>query len=376
MLQSLSSLTANARSRWVVIGAWVLLAAAMVPLQGPLQSRAADESDTFMVRGSESLEAKQTIDANFRAGAESAAVIAYFRDGGLQTPDQNRMVLDARRICAAGTIPGLKLVGTPYGLGCGEQDPLDLSPGGPGLLTSSDSSLALATALMTDDSTPTAEAAVDTIRRIVPPPGGDKTGLRAYVTGEVGFEADRSEAVKTIDDTLLLVTCSVLILLLLAIYRSPLVALVPLLVVGIAYVVAGGLTYMLVDAGVTSVSGQTTAILIVLMFGAGTDYCLLIVARYRDELRRTHDVGKAMAAATERTGPAILSAGAIVIVAMLVLALADFNAAREMGPILALGVAGLMAARVTLLPAVPPAPGPPAFLPPRPPVAPPAPPPR
>ena len=167
-----------------------------------------------------------------------------------------------------------------------------------------------------------------------------------------GFEADRSEAVKTIDEKLLLVTCGVLVLLLLAIYRSPFVALVPLFVVGIAYVVAGGLTYLLVEAGVTSVSGQTTAILIVLMFGAGTDYCLLIVARFRDELRRTHDVGAAMAAATERTGPAILSAGAIVIVAMLVLVLADFNATREMGPILALGIAVMVVAGLTLLPAI------------------------
>ncbi len=242
------------------------------------------------------------------------------------------MVNDARRICASRTIPSLKLVGTPYGLGCGKSDPLDLSPGGPGLLTSSDASVSLSTALMTDDSTPTAEAAVDTIRAIVPPPTGDKTGLRAYVTGEVGFEADRSEAVKTIDDTLLLVTCGVLVLLLLAIYRSPLVALVPLLVVGIAYVVAGGLTYMLVEAGATTVSGQSTAILIVLMFGAGTDYCLLIVARFRDELRRTQDVGEAMAAATERTGPAILSAGAIVIVAMLVLGAGRLQRHARDGP--------------------------------------------
>ena len=102
----------------------------------------------------------------------------------------------------------------------------------------------------------------------------------------------------------------------------------------------------------TGVSGQTTAILIVLMFGVGTDYCLLIVARFRDELRRTADVGEAMARATERTGPAILSAGAIVIVAMLVLTLADFNATREMGPILALGVAVMVAAGLTLLPAI------------------------
>ena len=115
---------------------------------------------------------------------------------------------------------------------------------------------------------------------------------------------------------------------------------------------AGGLTYLLVRVGATTASGQSTAILIVLMFGAGTDYCLLIVARFRDELRRTRDVEQAMARATERTGPAILSAGAIVIVAMLVLAVADFNATREMGPILALGVAVMVAAGLTLLPAI------------------------
>jgi RND superfamily putative drug exporter len=348
----LSSLTAGRRSRWAVIGAWCALALVLAPLQGPLQNEAADESDTFQVRGSESLQAKRTIDAEFGRGSEMAAVVAYFRDGGITSPDRDRIAADARAVCRSAAIPSLTLVGTPYGLACGKTDPLDLSPGGPGLLTSSDGSVALASALMTDDSTPVAEKAVDTIRSIVPPPEGDKTGLRAYVTGEAGFEADRSEAVKGIDDTLLLVTCAVLVLLLLAIYRSPLVALVPLLVVAIAYVVAGGLTYGLVQAGLTGVSGQTTAILIVLMFGAGTDYCLLIVARFRDELRRTADVDEAIARATERTGPAILSAGAIVIVAMLVLALADFNATREMGPILALGVAVMMAAGLTLLPAI------------------------
>jgi RND superfamily putative drug exporter len=335
----------------MVIAAWLVVALAMVPLQGPLQDVAADESDTFLVRGSESAEARHAIDERFRRGSEMAAVIAYHRPGGLTPADRERITRDAREICESATIPSLTLVGTPYGLGCGETDPLDLGPG-PSLLTSPDGSVVLASALMTDDSTPVAEAAVSTIRGIVPPPSGDRSGLRAYVTGEAGFEADRSEAVKGIDDTLLIVTCSVLLLLLLAIYRSPLVALVPLLVVGVAYLVSGGLTYALVRAGLTEASGQTTSLLIVLMFGAGTDYCLLIVARFRDELRRTADVGEAMAHATEHTGPAILSAGTIVVATMLVLALADFNATREMGPILALGVAIMVVAGLTLLPAI------------------------
>jgi RND superfamily putative drug exporter len=335
-----------------VLGLWLAAVVACVPLLGPLEREAADESNTFQVRGSESLQAKQLTDARFQRGSEMGAVIAYFREGGLTSPDRERVSADGLALCRSAKIPTLTLVASGYGVSCGAKDPFDLSPGGPGLLVSSDSSVVLASALMTDDSTPVAESAVDAIRAVVPPSTGDRTGLRAYVTGEAGFEADRSAAVKGINETLLLVTCSVLILLLLAIYRSALIALVPIVVVAIAYVVAGGLAYLLTTTGVTDISGQTTAILIVLMFGAGTDYCLLIVARFRDELRRHEDVGEAMTRAAEQSGPAIISAGAIVIAAMLVLSLADFNATREMGPILALGVAVMVAAGLTLLPAL------------------------
>src|SRR4051812_25510688 len=174
MLAALSTLTASACARWVVIGAWVVLALAMVPLQGPLQTEAADESNTFQVRGSESAEAKRVIDEKFRRGSESAAVIAYFDAGGIDTPARTRITADSRAICRSATIPSLTLVGTAYGQACGESDPLDLSPSGPGLLTSSDGTVALASALMTDDSTPVAEAAAATIRSIVPSPDGDE----------------------------------------------------------------------------------------------------------------------------------------------------------------------------------------------------------
>ncbi|HWM07968.1 MAG TPA: MMPL family transporter [Solirubrobacteraceae bacterium] len=332
-----------------MIGVWLALALGLAPFQGELQERAADESDTFLVRGSESAEAERLIEERFRSGREAVAVIAYFRDGGLTSADRSRIEADAAELCRSGAIPSLTRIGTPYALACGRSDPLDLSPGA-ALLVSSDGSVGLSSVLMADDSTPVAETAVEAIRAVVPPP--DAAGLSAYVTGEAGFEADRSAAVAGIDELLLAVTVVVLLALLLAIYRSPFVAAVPLVVVVLAYLVAAGVAYGLVAAGLTTVSGQTTAILVVLMFGAGTDYCLLIVARFRDELRRTEDVHAAMRRASERTGPAILSAGAIVVAAMLVLVLADFNATREMGPLLALGVAIMVAAGLTLLPAI------------------------
>ena len=290
-LARVSAFAAGRRSRWVVIGVWVAAALALAPLQPKLQEEAADESETFIVRGSESAEFERIVDERFRAGSEMAAVVAYFREGGITARDRSRIQADALEVCRSAAIPSLIVVGTPYGLVCGEQDPLDLSPGGPGLSVSGDGSVVLGAALMTDGSTQVAEAAAAAIRAAVPPPAGDETGLRAYVTGEAGFDADRSAAVEGIDDTLLLVTVAVLLALLLAIYRSPLVAAVPLVVVALAYLIAAGLIYGLVAADLTTVSGQTTAILIVLMFGVGTDYCLLIVARYRDELRTTERSG-------------------------------------------------------------------------------------
>ena len=172
------------------------------------------------------------------------------------------------------------------------------------------------------------------------------------MTGEAGFTADASEAYEGIDGTLLAITLLLVLVLLLATYRSPVVALVPLLVVGLAYLIAAGVVYALLEAGAFRVTGQATAILIVLMFGAGTDYCLLLVSRFREELQRTPDTEVAMARATERSGRAILSAGATVVAAMLVLTLADYRATQSMGPVLALGVAIMVVAGLTLLPAV------------------------
>ncbi len=346
-----SVISAGRRSRWVVIAVWLALAMLAVPLQARLGERAADESETFLVRGSESATVKQIIDERFRRGSETAAVIAYFRESGITADDGRRADADALALCRSGAIPNLTMIATPYQRACGETDPLDMSPGA-SLLTSPDDTVILSTVLMTDDSTPDIEQAVAAIRETVPSAAGDESGLRAFVTGRAGFEADRKAALKGINGTLLAVTIAVLLLLLLLTYRSPLVALVPLAVVVLAYLVTAGLAYGLVAVGLTEVSGQTTAILIVLMFGAGTDYCLLIVARFRDELRRARDVEEAMVAAAQRTAPAIFSAGAIVVGAMLVLALADFNAMREMGPILALGVAIMVCAGLTLLPAV------------------------
>ena len=135
------------------------------------------------------------------------------------------------------------------------------------------------------------------------------------------------------------------------IYRSPAIALMPILVVAFAYTVAQGLIYFYAKSGAT-VSDNSTSIFVVLMFGVGTDYCLLLVSRYREELRKWEDKHDGMRHALARSGPAILASGTTVAVSMLVLLVAENGGVKSLGPVAAIGVACVLLAGLTLLPAM------------------------
>src|SRR6266702_3699859 len=170
-------------------------------------------------------------------------------------------------------------------------------------------------------------------------------GLAAHIAGPLGGAADSAKAFSGIDSTLLYATLAVVIVLLLITYRSPALWLLPVITAGIALVSAEALIYLLaVHAGLT-VNGQSAGILNVLVFGAGTDYALLLTARYREELRRHEDRHEAMAVALRRAGPAIIASGGTVILSLLTLMIAELNSTKGMGPVLAIGVGVAVAAR-------------------------------
>ena len=175
--------------------------------------------------------------------------------------------------------------------------------------------------------------------------------MRILLTGDLGFSTDSEEVFGELDTKLLAATVLLVLVLLGAIYRSVLVALTPLVVVFFAYTVATAFVYLYAKSGAT-VSSNGTTILIVLMFGVGTDYCLLLVSRYREELHRIEDKHGAMARAVRRTGPTILASGLTVSLAMLTLTLADARLTSTLGPVAAIGVACGMVAGLTLLPAL------------------------
>lgn len=191
--------------------------------------------------------------------------------------------------------------------------------------------------------------AVGDVREIVADVAGS---TNAAVTGPAGIATDTVKVFSSGDKVLLLATIVLVLVILLAIYRSPLMALVPLLAVGVAMRVSETVGALLADAGLITVSSQTASIMTVLLFGVGTDYALIITARYREALLVETDRAQAMQTAMRRTAESVLASASTIVLAMFALLMALSPALRGFGPYLALGVAVMALVAFTLIPAL------------------------
>jgi RND superfamily putative drug exporter len=177
-------------------------------------------------------------------------------------------------------------------------------------------------------------------------------GTTLYVTGPGGEAADQASVFSNIDGKLLYSAGLVVIVILLLTYRSPVLWLLPVISALVAVFTAQGLIYLLAKHAGLTVNGQSSGILLVLVFGAGTDYALLLVSRYREELHRHEDRHEAMAFALHRAAPAIIASALTVILGMLCLVVAQMNSTAGLGPVAAIGIGVGLLVMVTLLPAL------------------------
>lgn len=180
---------------------------------------------------------------------------------------------------------------------------------------------------------------------------GLPTGLEVLLTGPEGFAVDIAAVFDGADFTLLLTTVIVVAVLLLVTYRSPWLWLVPLTVIGLADGIAGIVATRIASLLGITLDASVTGILSVLVFGAGTNYALLLIARYRDELRLVADRRTAMAKALRGAGPAIVASGSTVVLALLTLVFAQLSGNRALGIACAIGIVVAMAFALLALPA-------------------------
>ncbi len=331
MLKTIAGWASGRRTKWYVVGFWVLLLAVST-LPGQLTEVTEDRISSFLPDDSEAIVADKVIEERFPGGQTTSSVIVYHRDGGLTDEDQQTIATEAEEVA------GVEFVLPPV---------VPFSADAPEGLVSEDGSTAFTVVPINASRQQDINTLVEEVREIAT--GG--SGLTAEVTGPAALETDLRHAFESADVMLLLVTGLLVLVLLLLIYRSPLLALIPLVVVIVAYMIASGVIKVFADSGmqVTSIS---TSLLLVLMFGAGTDYCLLLTARYVEELHTNEDKHDALKLAIPRAAPAIMASAGTVIAAMLVLIVAELASTRTVGPVNAIGIFIVMAASLTLLPAI------------------------
>ena len=323
------TIPAGRRAKWVVFAVWIVAVLGMsaANLPGKFSDAEKNESTSFLPGDAESTKALD-VTKRLQGGEQAATVIVYRREGGLTAADRRRIAADTARLNAL-TFAGTSKFGKPT--------------------VSRDGT----TALIVNQIEGNGEGSrildpVDRYRSIVSDPGG---GLEVKVTGPAGFSADAIKVFEGINGTLLAAAGLLVLILLIIIYRSPFFWFFPLLAVVMGEAASRGFGYLLTQAGVT-VNGQSSSILSVLVLGAGTDYALLLVARYREELRVIDDKHEAMARALRRAGPAIIASALTVSIALLTLSLAKVNGTAGLGPIGAMGILVALLSQMTFLPAL------------------------
>ncbi|MFG2059479.1 MMPL family transporter [Micromonospora sp. NPDC048930] len=325
MAGGLSRWTATLVALAVVLG-WLVVGGIAGPYSGKLGDVATNDNASFLPANAEATRA-QNLSAGFVAKETTPALVVYQRTAGITPADQQRVQADAARFAQ---VPGV--VG-----------PL------PPPIVSQDRQAVQVIVPIDSSEGERIRAVVDRLREIT---GTDRDGLTVDVAGPAGLLADLIQVFTAIDGPLLLVTLFVVLIILLVVYRSPVLWIFPLLAAGMSYGLASLFVYHLAKNDVIKLNGQAQGILTVLVFGAGTDYALLLIARYREELHRHERPWDALRIAWKGAAPAIFASGATVIVSLLCLLLSSLNSNRALGPVAAVGIAATLLVMLTFLPAL------------------------
>jgi len=327
------------KNKILILVAWIALTLCLVLTAPSLSKVGVTDQSQFLPEDTQSAQVRELLNTKFSTGTElskSSALIVVYNESGLNEQD-----MEAAKALQTWM----------------------LSSNGPAAVSSVVSifdSEALRSSLVSKDNTTmlmnvgfsvtamddSAKQAIKEIREQF----NVHTGTTFYFTGSVGFLQDLFDSVqKTIDRTTW-VTIILVIILLLIIYRSPVAAVVPLLSIGCSFLVARGIIGFLAQAGV-AVSTVTDALMVVTIFGVGTDYCLFIISRFREELGHG-DQAQRIETTMKRIGPIILASAITVIIAFLCLSISKFGMTRTSGWALAIGIAVTLIAGVTLVPAL------------------------
>jgi putative drug exporter of the RND superfamily len=311
---------------WIVIVIWILIASALS--MGPkLQSVTTNDASKGLSNAVESKRADALQQQYFPNAKGTPVIVVYGSDAPLTAADK-AAIAEGEAWLKSGAEP-VNSASVQY------------SPDGKGAL--------IFTSL---NGNPGNAAFRDSVQAIRDHFGDTVNGMQVRVTGPGGLITDVYKIFLNADVKLLIGTVLLVLVLLLLIYRSPVLPFVPLIAVGFGYFVAGGILALVAKATGSTLSGQATSLMVILLFGAGTDYALLLISRYREDLRRESDARVALATALGETWEAIAASGLTVTLAVLTLLFAQYGDYRSFAPVLGVGVFVTLIAGLTLMPAL------------------------
>lgn len=327
MMRKIAALPSGRLGKWVVIAVWVALLVPALLLAGKLGDVEENDSAAWLPGNAESTSVVERAEKFMPAGT-LPAVVVYDRSAGVTDADLAKAKADAEAFKGIGNVVGQA------------QGPVK-----------SDDGKAIQTVVQVKTDQSGWEGIGTVVDAMTEVGKKNADGLGFHIAGPSGYAADSIKAFSG-GGALTTITALVVVAILLLTYRSPLLPLLPLLTVGAALVTSEAVIYVLAKNAGLVVNKQTSFILTVLVFGAATDYALLLISRYREELLRHEDRHEAMAEALYRSGPAIIASAATVAVSLMLLMLATLNSTQGLGPACAVGVLVGLLAMVTLMPAL------------------------
>lgn len=309
----------------VLIIVWVALAGIGGPYFGKISEVASNDQSTFLPASAESTKVNEQI-GKFRDESAIPAIIVFTIENGELSEKQTTTIEDASQ--------NLKKVEGVKG---------DISPP----IISEDKKAALVVANVDSDA-----EFKEVIQQFRTTLDNQKIEIDYKITGPVGFLNDLTKAFAGIDGILLLVALAVVFIILLIVYRSPILPFLVLINAIAALAASIFVVWHLADAGLVQINGQVQGILFILVIGAATDYSLLFISRYREELENYQQTWQSILAALKGSFEPVLAAGGTVIVGLLCLLLSDLNSNKALGPVGAIGIAMAIISALSFLPAM------------------------
>ncbi|MFD2209942.1 MMPL family transporter [Virgibacillus halophilus] len=341
------TIVSGVKTRWVTVVVWIVIVAVLSMVWPQINSRETD-SNQLLPDDVMSVQASKIAKVQFSNDAGTPLLLVWYQKNGLSQTDYERIKklyqsLSENPVTKQSFIP-----------------PLYKAPAQALATSVSEDGKALTTPVFFDKnaSTKQLQKGLDELEKQLDKAFGskvsgnalDKDGLHVRYSGPVGIQTDAVALFSNADITLLLATIALVLILLIILYRSPLLAIVPLITVVVAYGLISPLLGILADKGLIEVDSQSVSIMTVLLFGAGTDYCLFLISRYRDELRHEPDKYRALEKALSNTGGAIMMSSMTTVLGLLTLGLAYYASYDRFAVPFSMSILIMGIAALTILP--------------------------